>query len=216
MLEFFDVSYNFLSEKKSEELFSLRKEVFKDRLNWAVSCVNDLEFDIYDNPHANYLFGVMDNSIICGARLIEMRYPNMITGTFSPYFKNLILPKGNYIESSRFFVDKSRVNKVNQKKYPISLMLFLSTINYSIKYNYEGILTIVSHAMLAIMHRSGWEFAIISQGTSEKNENIYLLQLPTDTVNQDRLIRRIKEKISIENNKLKKWPLVCSLTEGSV
>jgi acyl homoserine lactone synthase len=95
-------------------------------------------------------------------------------------------------------------------------MLFLSTINYSIKYNYEGILTIVSHAMLAIMHRSGWEFAIISQGTSEKNENIYLLQLPTDTVNQDRLIRRIKEKISIENNKLKKWPLVCSLTEGSV
>ncbi|CAI0801660.1 acyl-homoserine-lactone synthase [Serratia fonticola] len=216
MLEIFDVSYNILSEKKSEELFSLRKEVFKDRLNWAVNCVNNLEFDIYDNHHANYLFGVIDNSIICGARLIEMKFPNMITGTFAPYFKNIILPEGKYIESSRFFVDKSRLNKINRKKYPVSLMLFLSTINYSIKHNYDGILTIVSHAMLAIMQRSGWEFSVIAQGTSEKNESIYLLQLPTDTANQDRLIRRIKEKIQIENDKLKSWPLVCLLTEEPV
>ncbi|CAI2131648.1 acyl-homoserine-lactone synthase [Serratia fonticola] len=216
MLEIFDVSYSILSEKKSEELFSLRKEVFKDRLDWAVSCVNGLEFDIYDNHHANYLFGVIDNSIICGARLIEMKYPNMVTGTFLPYFKDVTLPEGNYIESSRFFVDKFRINKMKIKTYPVSLLLFLSTINYSLKYNYDGILTIVSHAMLAILQRSGWVFSVISQGISEKNESIYLLQLPTDTENQDRLIRRIKEKISIENNKLKSWPLVCSLNEESV
>lgn len=216
MLEIFDISYSILSEKKSEELFSLRKEVFKDRLDWAVSCVNGLEFDIYDNHHANYLFGVIDNSIICGARLIEMKYPNMVTGTFSPYFKDVTLPEGNYIESSRFFVDKFRINKMKIKTYPVSLLLFLSTINYSMQYNYDGILTIVSHAMLAILQRSGWVFSVISQGISEKNESIYLLQLPTDTENQDRLIRRIKEKISIENNKLKSWPLVCSLNEESV
>lgn len=123
---------------------------------------------------------------------------------------------GNYIESSRFFVDKSRINKMKIKTYPVSLLLFLSTINYSMKYNYDGILTIVSHAMLAIMQRSGWVFSIISQGISEKNESIYLLQLPTDTENQDRLIIRIKERISIENNKLKSWPLGCSLSERSV
>lgn len=38
MLEIFDVNHTLLSETKSEELFTLRKETFKDRLNWAVQC----------------------------------------------------------------------------------------------------------------------------------------------------------------------------------
>lgn len=212
MLEVINISHSVLSEKKSEELFSLRKEVFKDRLNWSVNCINGLEFDEYDDHNANYLFGVIENTIVCGSRLIEMRYPNMIVGTFSHCFNGFTLPEGNYIESSRFFVDKARAKKVNHDKHPISLVLFLATINYARKFNYDGILTIVSHAMLSILTRSGWKLSIIAQGLSEKNENIYLLNLPIDTENQDILIQGIMKNAPFKKEKLKEWPLICSLT----
>jgi acyl homoserine lactone synthase len=210
-MEIFDVNYDFLSAKKSEELFTLRKEVFKDRLDWSVNCIDGLEFDEYDNQNANYLFGVIDNSVVCSSRLIEMNYPTMITGTFLTCFNDFTLPVGNYIESSRFFVDKARASKVNTKKYPVSLLLFLATLNYAKKFNYDGVLTIVSQAMLAILTRSGWKFSIIAQGCVSENESIYLLNLPVDDENQNILIQRIMKYSPIDSSKLKGWPLVCSL-----
>ncbi|WGL98453.1 acyl-homoserine-lactone synthase [Arsenophonus sp. aPb] len=209
MLEIFDVNYNLLTEKKSKELFTLRKETFKDRLNWAVNCINGMEFDEYDNDKTNYLFGVRNNNIICSVRFIEMQFPNMITGTFAPFFKHLNLPKGNYIESSRFFVAKNQTRNGNYNKDPVCFILFLAMLNYAKKCEYDGILTIVSHAMLKILERSGWGISIVEQGISEKNEKVYLMLLPVDSESQNQLIGKIRNHYdSLINNKLKQWPLI--------
>lgn len=37
MINFLDINYQKLSEQRSSELFILRKETFKDRLDWAVN-----------------------------------------------------------------------------------------------------------------------------------------------------------------------------------
>lgn len=214
MLEIFDVSYSLLSEEKSEELFTLRKETFKDRLNWAVQCTNGMEFDQYDNNNTTYLFGIKDDSVICSLRFIETKYPNMITGTFFSYFEKINIPEGNYIESSRFFVDKERARNILGNNYPISSMLFLSMINYSRKNGYEGIYTIVSHPMLTILKRSGWKISVVEQGMSEKNERVYLLFLPVDDENQEILIRRISRSGMVVNNELKQWPLRLSVSNA--
>ncbi|EFL92111.1 N-acyl-L-homoserine lactone synthetase invovled in quorum sensing [Candidatus Regiella insecticola LSR1] len=211
MMEIFDVSYNKLSDKRSMELFSLRKSVFKDRLDWAVNCFNGMEFDEYDHPNTTYLLGVHDNTVICSLRLINIKNPNMITGTFYRYFNQINIPEGNYIESSRFFVDKERVQNMSCNQYPVSTMLFLAALNYSRKFDYEGILTIVSHAMFIIMKRSGWHLTVLEKGLSEKNEKVYLLCLPVDTENQNILINCInRKKILLKN---KEWPLSFTLTE---
>lgn len=173
------------------ELFSLRKSVFKDRLDWAVNCFNGMEFDEYDHPNTTYLLGVHDNTVICSLRLIKIKNPNMITGTFYRYFNQINIPEGNYIESSRFFVDKERVQNMSCNQYPVSTMLFLAALNYSRKFDYEGILTIVSHAIFIIMKRSGWHLTVLEKGLSEKNEKVYLLCLPVDTENQNILINCI-------------------------
>lgn len=207
MLEIFDVNHALLSETKSEELFTLRKETFKDRLNWAVQCTNGMEFDQYDNNHTTYLFGIKDNIVICSLRFIETKYPNMITGTFFPYFKEINIPEGNYLESSRFFVDKSRAKDILGNEYPISSMLFLSMINYSKDKGYDGIYTIVSHPMLTILKRSGWGIRVVEQGLSEKQERVYLAFLPVDDENQEALARRINRSGTFMNNALKQWPL---------
>ncbi|MEI7237732.1 acyl-homoserine-lactone synthase CarI [Pectobacterium brasiliense] len=207
MLEIFDVNHTLLSETKSEELFTLRKETFKDRLNWAVQCTDGMEFDQYDNNNTTYLFGIKDNTVICSLRFIETKYPNMITGTFFPYFKEINIPEGNYLESSRFFVDKSRAKDILGNEYPISSMLFLSMINYSKDKGYDGIYTIVSHPMLTILKRSGWGIRVVEQGLSEKEERVYLVFLPVDDENQEALARRINRSGTFMSNQLKQWPL---------
>ncbi|MEL7630203.1 acyl-homoserine-lactone synthase CarI [Pectobacterium aroidearum] len=207
MLEIFDVNHALLSETKSEELFTLRKETFKDRLNWAVNCTDGMEFDQYDNNNTTYLFGIKDNTVICSLRFIETKYPNMITGTFFPYFKEINIPEGNYLESSRFFVDKSRAKDILGNEYPISSMLFLSMINYSRDKGYDGIYTIVSHPMLTILKRSGWGIRVVEQGLSEKQERVYLVFLPVDDENQEALVRRINRSGTFMGNELKQWPL---------
>ncbi|MDX6917430.1 acyl-homoserine-lactone synthase CarI [Pectobacterium carotovorum] len=207
MLEIFDVNHALLSETKSEEMFTLRKETFKDRLNWAVQCTDGMEFDQYDNNNTTYLFGIKDNTVICSLRFIETKYPNMITGTFFPYFKEINIPEGNYLESSRFFVDKSRAKDILGNEYPISSMLFLSMINYSRDKGYDGIYTIVSHPMLTILKRSGWGISVVEQGLSEKQERVYLVFLPVDDENQEALARRINRSGTFMNNELKQWPL---------
>lgn len=207
MLEIFDINHTLLSETKSEELFTLRKETFKDRLKWAVQCTDGMEFDQYDNNNTTYLFGVKDNTVICSLRFIETKYPNMITGTFFPYFKEINIPEGNYLESSRFFVDKSRAKDILGNEYPISSMLFLSMVNYARDKGYDGIYTIVSHPMLTILKRSGWGISVVEQGLSEKEERVYLAFLPVDDDNQEALARRINRSGSFMSHQLKQWPL---------
>ncbi|CNH73376.1 acyl-homoserine-lactone synthase [Yersinia pekkanenii] len=207
MMEIFDVSYNLLSDSRSSELFSLRKKVFKDRLNWIVNCENGMEYDEYDNNHTTYLFGVHDNQVICSLRFIEIKYPNMITGVFKSYFNNIELPNGNYVEASRLFIDKDRAKKLQLQHYPLSSMLFLSMINYTRHQGYEGIYAIISHPMLTIFKRSGWLISVVEQGMSEKNQRIYLVYMPVDDHNQQILIHKINKALPTGNDTLNNWPL---------
>ncbi|MDN0107502.1 acyl-homoserine-lactone synthase [Yersinia rochesterensis] len=207
MMEIFDVSYGLLSNSQSGELFSLRKKVFKDRLNWAVNCDNGMEYDEYDNIHATYLFGVQDEQIICSLRFIEIKYPNMINGVFKSYFNNIKVPEGNYLEASRLFIDKNRAKKMKLESYCISSMLFLAMINYTRHQGYEGIYAIISHPMLTIFKRSGWLVSVVEQGMSEKNTIIYLVYMPVDDRNQQILIHKVNQVLLIRNNSLNTWPL---------
>lgn len=216
MLNIFDLNYTSLSEKNSTELFSLRKDTFKDRLNWAVNCTNGMEFDQYDTQNTHYLFGVASDRIICSVRFIETKYPNMITGTFASYFNKIEVPEGNYIESSRFFVDKNRAREILKGKCPVTNILFLAMINYAIAYRYTGIYTIVSHPMLTILKRSGWQISVVEQGISEKGKYIYLVYLPTDIENQNLLIHRVNETNDFPERALRHWPMSIPLTVKQV
>ncbi|SLM65062.1 Homoserine lactone synthase YpeI [Dickeya aquatica] len=170
-----------------------------------------MEFDEYDNENTTYLLGVKEGKVVCSVRFIEMKYPNMITGTFYSYFNTLALPEGNYIESSRFFVDRDRVRHLIGTRNPACLTLFLAMINYARKYHYDGILTIVSHPMLTLLKRSGWQISVIEQGLSEKQERIYLLLLPADDESRLALIERITQMTAVETERLTTLPLLVPL-----
>jgi len=207
MLEIFDVSYSELTGMRSVDLYKLRKKTFKDRLNWAVKCSNDMEFDEYDNKDTRYLLGIYDDQLICSVRFIDLQLPNMITHTFHALFDDVTLPQGRYIESSRFFVDKARAKSLLGSRYPISYVLFLSTINYSRHYAHTGIYTIVSRAMLTIIKRSGWHVEVIKEAYVNEKERIYLLRLPTEPADQARMALPIQEFLEDSEVDLCAWPM---------
>ena len=207
MLKLLEISYNDIKEKKHDNIFHLRRETFKDRLNWQVQCKNDMEFDEYDNINTNYIIGSLQSNIICGVRFIRINQPNMITHTFQSCFGEVDFKNGNYIESSRFFVQKDRAKKFLSCDYPISTILLLSMINYSRHHGFDGIYTIVSKAMLSIIKRSGWKFEIIKEGCLSEQEHIYLLFLPVEIENQMELASKISTKLSCSNSELHTWPL---------
>lgn len=208
MFNIYSVNYSLMSSEKSEDLFILRKNTFKDRLQWAVNCSEGKELDQFDNEKTNYIFGVKNGMIICGTRMIDMKDDNMLNSAFSSFFKNVSIPEGNFIESTRFFVDKERTHSLLGRRFPVTLVLFLSLINYARQHHYDGILAVASHPMLHIIRSSGWNVSLLETGISEKDEPVHLLLGHVDQESQEALKDKISRKIStMDESMLDAWPL---------
>lgn len=208
MFNIYSVNYLSLSNENTEDLFTLRKNIFKDRLQWDVSCFDGKEFDKFDNEKTDYIFGMKNGVIICGTRIIDVKHHNMLNDTFSSFFKEVNLPEGKFIESTRFFVDKDRVSSLLGNRSSITLALFLSLINYAQRHHYDGILAVASHPMMIIIRKSGWNVTVLETGVSEKDEPVYLLLGHIDLMSQKELKDRILRKDNIQfENILNEWPL---------
>lgn len=89
------------------------------------------------------------------------------------------------------FVDKERTQSLLGRRFPVTLALFLSLINYARQHGYDGILAVSSHPMLHIIKSSGWNVTLLKTGMSEKNEPVHLLLGHVDRQSQEALKHRI-------------------------
>lgn len=206
-MEILSVNHETLSSTDTNDLYILRKNVFKDRLDWAVKCSGNMEFDEYDNQYATYIMAVHDDLLLGSLRMIDMKHPTLFTGPFRDYFDLNKLPKGKHVECSRSFVDKENSRILRKNKYPVSTMLYLSALNYSMKNNYDSIVAIVGYAKLKIIERTGWKVNVIEEMPSEKNEPIFFSSLPVDKENQERVINNLNKNNLFENEGLTQWPI---------
>lgn len=206
MLELFDVSYDELTGKHSHELYRLRKKTFSDRLGWDVVCKQDMEFDEFDNPATRYILGFCQQQLVCSVRFTGLEQPNMITHTFRHCFEEMTLPPDG-IESSRFFVDKTRARALLGERYPVSQALFLAMINWARHNDYAGIHTIVSRPMLTILKRSGWQFTTLKEAFLSEQESIYLLWLPTGEADQQGMAAKLLAHPNGSAASALTWPL---------
>ncbi len=206
MLELFDVSYEELKTTRSEELYRLRKQTFSDRLGWDVLCSQGMESDEFDGPGTRYILGLYRGQLICSVRFIPLTLPNMITHTFSACFSEVSLPVHG-TESSRFFVDKARARELLGERYPVSLVLFLSMVNWARQNGYGCIHTIVSRPMLTILRRSGWQITVLREAFLSEKERIYLLTLPAGDRDRVQLAGRIAAITGCAEG-LATWPLM--------
>jgi Autoinducer synthase len=92
-------------------MHSLRRRVFKDRLDWTVSVSAGLEIDQYDLLAPNYLLVLKRREVIGCVRLLPTTGANMLANTFSILLDGRPAPADARIwESSRFCVDTQKAD----------------------------------------------------------------------------------------------------------
>ncbi|MNJ73394.1 Acyl-homoserine-lactone synthase [compost metagenome] len=105
-------------------------------------------------------------------------------------------------------MDKERTHSLLGRKFPVTMALFLSLINYAQQHHYDGILAVASHAMMHIIRTSGWNVTVLETGVSEKDEPVYLLLGHVDSESQRKLKAKIFSKYSTaDETRLNDWPL---------
>jgi acyl homoserine lactone synthase len=174
-----------------DDLHVLRKETFKDRLDWKVKVVGDQEIDEYDNHDTVYLVLSCKNVTVGGVRLINTTRPYMVQGPFKSFFKKEGPVERAVVESSRFFVDKKRVRDLNLSGMSVAAMLLFYMHDYGVKNGLDSIVTVVSHSMSRIIKMNGWNFFKIDSGEASPGEVVHLLSLPISVENKSNLSRAI-------------------------
>ena len=203
VIEFFLHDYDDLPSALARELFRLRRKTFRDRLDWKVECVEDMEKDQFDNPNTTYLLGMYEGELLCGARFINSTHPTMISEIFHNYFaETIILPTDvPCCEISRLFLDKERRDSSSLQGVPASKALFLAMNIYCIKNKYRGMYAVVSRGMYAIFRHANWKVEVIQRGLSENGEVIYYIFMPAsiniieDIISKDKSSHWLREML---------------------
>lgn len=141
------------------EMYRLRRRVFKDRLDWAVSVSGDLELDVYDALNPTYLLVMSDEgSLVGGVRLLPTTGPTMLADTFPALLGGQAAPRSETIlESSRFCVDTKLASELAENGLNrATFVLFAAMIEGARAVNAELIVTVTDTRMERILRRAGW------------------------------------------------------------
>lgn len=141
------------------EMYRLRRRVFKDRLDWAVSVSGDLELDVYDALNPTYLLVMSgEGNLVGGVRLLPTTGPTMLADTFPVLLGGQPAPRSEKIlESSRFCVDTKLASELAENGLNrATFILFAAMIEGARAVNAESIVTVTDMRMERILRRAGW------------------------------------------------------------
>lgn len=141
------------------EMYRLRRRVFKDRLDWAVSVSGDLELDVYDALNPTYLLVLSDEgNLLGGVRLLPTTGPTMLADTFPALLAGQATPHSEKVlESSRFCVDTKLASELADNGLNrATFILFAAMIEGARAANAESIVTVTDTRMERILRRAGW------------------------------------------------------------
>lgn len=160
------ISPNRASEfsQEIEDMHRLRHRVFKDRLEWEVTCRDGMEFDEYDDFDPTYLLARGNDGAIAGCvRLLPTEGPNMLRDTFPQLLEEVDAPSDAKIwESSRFALDVNHANNgraISQS----TAMLFAGVLEFGLANGLTDIVTVTDLRVERIMKRSGWTMTRLGQ-----------------------------------------------------
>ncbi|MGY2402164.1 acyl-homoserine-lactone synthase [Pseudomonas sp. SDO5271_S396] len=205
-VEFYVLEYSATPHAWASDLYSLRKQVFADRMNWKVNISGGLEFDEYDNEQTTYLIGAINGIPLAGLRLINTLNPYMVEGPFRDFFRIDPPKHSRMAESSRFFVDKTRSRALDLGHMPLTEMLLFSMHNYAASSGLDSIITVVSNAMGRIVRNAGWHYDVLDSGEASPGEKVLLLNMPVNELNRQRLLLNIERKHRLPWDQASQWP----------
>jgi len=151
------------------QLFSLRRRVFQQRLDWQVAVTGEFEIDIYDALNPIYLVLVSDGAeVLGGVRFLPTTGPTMLSETFRTLLGGHEPPRSDsVIESSRFCVDTERLGALTDKGLShATYVLFAGMIEWAKAMGQKAIVTVTDVRMERLLRRAGWPLERL--GNSQK------------------------------------------------
>jgi len=142
-----------------EEMHRLRARVFRERLNWDVSCRDGLERDEFDGIDPTYILALTSERRVVGcARLLPANRVTMLQKVFPQ-----LLTSGSLdthpamIESSRFCVDTtSEEGRGAAFLHEATVTMFAGIIEWCMTNRYNEIVTATDVRFERILKRAGW------------------------------------------------------------
>jgi acyl homoserine lactone synthase len=180
-------------------MHSLRRRVFKDRLDWTVSVSAGLEIDQYDLLAPNYLLVLERREVIGCVRLLPTTGANMLANTFSVLLDGRPAPASARIwESSRFCVDTQKADAtVENGLRHATFLLFGAMIEWGRHRGLEAIATVTDLRMERILRRAGWGLERLGEprqiGTTKAVAG--LLPVTEDALAAVRAVGKISESV---------------------
>lgn len=196
------LSFDNIPSTLLSDLYSMRKKIFYERLNWQVQVQGEYEVDQYDGVNTDYVILFYQAMPVAGVRMINTLNPYMANGIFASYFSQSLPSKSDIIESSRFFVDKMRVKKTGLSSYPVTSILLRAMVEYALESFAVSIITIVSKPMARIVKKSGCLYRTLDVGYINEIEPLHLISIEVTHENLTSLSNLIDTRWPNKNSEL--------------
>ncbi len=137
----------------------LRFRVFKQRLDWEVEALDDMEVDSFDALRPSYLLLRGPNRTICGCvRLLPSTGPTMLRDNFPVLLDGNPAPSSELIwESSRFALDNHKDTAAGEKAVASpTYELFAGMVEFGLARGLTKIVTVTDARIERILRRAGW------------------------------------------------------------
>ncbi|TAK90293.1 MAG: GNAT family N-acetyltransferase [Burkholderiaceae bacterium] len=144
-----------LAQHDRFEMFRLRHRVFKQRLQWEVPTVADMERDEFDNCNPVYMLARNDQRQICGCwRLLPTTGPYMLKDTFPQLLHGAPAPVDPDIwELSRFAVAKRDEGGFHVTTIPLHMIQ--SVFRHAFAHGIKRYVTVTTVAVERMMRHLG-------------------------------------------------------------
>jgi acyl homoserine lactone synthase len=148
------------------EMHKLRARVFRERLQWEVSCSAEGEFDQFDELDPTYMVLLSHEDAVMGcARLLPAHGRTMVHEVFPMLLdEGALRPHTRMIESSRFCVDTSiREGRGGRALHKATLTLFAGIVGWCNDNRYDEIVTVTDTRFERILNRAKWPLERLGQ-----------------------------------------------------
>lgn len=141
------------------EMHRLRARVFKDRLDWEVDVVNNMERDVYDDLDPAQVVCLDDDTgrVVGCMRLLQTTGPHMLTDVFASILDGEPPLRSPQVwEATRFCVDVDRLDR-GRGKNSISYVtseVMIGAFEYGMQAGITDAVAVIDPVMNRVMKRS--------------------------------------------------------------
>jgi acyl homoserine lactone synthase len=146
-----------MSPSDQSGIFELRKNVFSDRLGWAVQCVDGLERDEFDSlPENVYVYGKANDEVLACVRLMPTTGKYMLRDVFPELLGGQPAPcSADIWELSRLAIATNKAMTNTASFGPVAKSLLVEMAHFAKEHRISQYIAVTTYAVERLFRSQG-------------------------------------------------------------